>query len=120
MDRAATRSYYAQSLIDDCPCPYCPFFRGRVAAAHPELAEQLSALGIDISQPFDLPLPHEEDGVSHYDYATYIVMGTWTTADAAAVTACELETTDSHPRTGIDAEHSVILAGPFAIPGTVD
>lgn len=120
MDRAATRSYYAQSLIDDCPCPYCPFFRERVASAHPELAEQLSALGIDISHPFDLPLPHEEDGVSHYDYATYIVMGNWTDADAAAVTACELETTDSHPRTGIDAEHPVILAGPFAIPGTVD
>lgn len=55
-----------------------------------------------------------------YDYATYIVMGTWTDEDAAAVTLCELETTDSHPCTGIEEEHSVVPAGPFAIPGTVD
>lgn len=110
----------APSLIDDCPCPYCPFFRTRVAAAHPELAAQLAAVGIDIAKPFDLPLPHEENGVSMYDYATYIIMGTWTDEDAAAVTLCELETTDSHPCTGIEEEHSVVPAGPFAIPGTVD
>lgn len=47
-------------------------------------------------------------------------MDTWTNEDATAVTLCELETTDSHPCTGIEEEHSVVLAGPFVIPGTVE
>lgn len=46
-------------------------------------------------------------------------MGTWTDEDDAAVTSCALETTSSYPYSGIEEEHSVVLAGPFAIPGTV-
>ena len=62
-----TRRYYAEQKPEDyCDCEGCKNFRALARSAHPELAEYLDSLGVDIRWPFENTSVELEDGTSLY------------------------------------------------------
>ena len=117
MDIEKTRSYYANFTRDDvCKCDYCQNLIDEIKGAYPEVAEYLSALGVDIERPFEVFLPVETaDGYMDYYEVQYLIIGNSEGFQETKIGDVFICIDTSHPAATYKGEYFVIGTGSFHI-----
>ena len=116
-DVQRTRAYYASISAEElCQCAYCTNFYRQVRKAYPEAAAYLDRLGADIEKPLDTsPLEPGEDGMLEYVACQYVVFGRGPDTYRERIGGLEVRIAQSHPNTGISAEHFVVELYPVRL-----
>jgi len=114
-----TAEYYHNQADESlCRCAYCRNYYREIRQGHPQLADYLGRIGIDIEKPFEVISGEPWDGYIEYLGAQYIVFGDPAGFQGKEVNGVEINVAESHPVTDINEQHFVIEVSPIRLKWT--